>query len=86
MRRREACRRSIGHRDEWGFLVLALPKAFLRIERTLLPDGDVSDNSSAPREIYGPHRFIYDVTILNPPELAGDREDRSARRSGAPDR
>ena len=45
------------------------------VERTRLPDGDVSSDSSAPREIDSPHRFIFETTIKDLPDLPGHKED-----------
>ncbi len=44
-------------------------------ERTRLPNGDVSNDSSAPRDIDSPHRFLFETTIKNLPDLPGHKED-----------
>ncbi len=43
-------------------------------DRALLPDGDVSDDSTAVQELNAPHRFIYDAMIKNLPDLPGQKE------------
>jgi hypothetical protein len=44
------------------------------VERTRLPDGDVSDDSTPSREIDAPHRFVYEVLIKDLPDLPGHKE------------
>jgi hypothetical protein len=45
-----------------------------QVERTRLPDGDVSKNGSETREIDAPHRFVYDALLRDLPDLPGHIE------------
>ena len=44
------------------------------VERTLLPDGDVSDDSTPQRELNAPIQFIYEAMTNNLPDLPGQKE------------
>jgi len=45
-----------------------------QIERSRLPDGDVSKNASETREIDSPHQFVYDALLKDLPDLPGHIE------------
>jgi hypothetical protein len=46
------------------------------VERTRLPDGDVSDKGSKARELDAPTAFVYDALLNDLPDLPGHKENR----------